>query len=179
VKAIKVIGILLLGILIGAFGPRLFSKHVDTSWYNLHTKKNKYFGLSYQESVIFSDLPVPDIRSLTGKAKFMEAIGPGETTQIGYIVVVDMDPLDVAKVPRRYKQEKHEKINGFDVTTLPVASAPARRQGFARSVRRLEPPLTAARAPAQRAISSCLTQLLRSFNHCSNTKFLIVPLWAQ
>src|ERR1700739_3389190 len=56
-----------------------------------------------------------------------------------------------------------------------VASAPARRQGFARSVRRLEPPLTAARAPAQRAISSCLTQLLRSFNHCSNTKFLIVP----
>src|ERR1700740_1517136 len=56
-----------------------------------------------------------------------------------------------------------------------VASAPAPRQGFARSVRRLEPPLTAARAPAQRAVSSCLTQLLRSFHHCSNTKFLIVP----
>jgi hypothetical protein len=57
-----------------------------------------------------------------------------------------------------------------------VTYAPARRQGFARSTRRLAPPLTAARAPAQRAISSCLTQLLRSFNNCSNTKFLILPV---
>src|SRR5439155_25340798 len=51
------------------------------------------------------------------------------------------------------------------VTQSQVASAPARRQGFARFTRRLTPPLTAASAPAQRAISSCLTQLLRSFNH--------------
>ena len=51
------------------------------------------------------------------------------------------------------------------VTQSRVASAPTRRQGFARFARRLTPPLTAASAPAQRAISSCLTQLLRSFNH--------------
>src|SRR5438128_7515183 len=51
------------------------------------------------------------------------------------------------------------------VTQSQVASAPARRQGFVRFAHRLTPPLTAASAPAQRAISSCLTQLLRSFNH--------------
>jgi len=43
-----------------------------------------------------------------------------------------------------------------------VASAPTRRQGFARCARRLTPPLTAVAAAAQSLISSCLTQLLRS-----------------
>jgi len=62
-----------------------------------------------------------------------------------------------------------------------VASAPTRRQGFARSARRLTPPLTAAAAPAQSAISSCLTQLLRSSNPTdSAAKFLVDPvIWNQ
>jgi hypothetical protein len=55
-----------------------------------------------------------------------------------------------------------------------VASAPTRRQGYARSARRLTPPLTAAAAPAQRVISSCLTQLLRSSDPTdSAAKFLV------
>ena len=57
-----------------------------------------------------------------------------------------------------------------------VASGPARRQGFALT-RRLTQPLTAAAAPAQSAISSCLTQLLRSFDPTdSAAKFLVHPL---
>ena len=57
-----------------------------------------------------------------------------------------------------------------------VASASTRRQGFARSARRLTPPLTAAAAAAQSAISSCLTQLLRSSNPTdSAAKFLVDP----
>jgi len=57
-----------------------------------------------------------------------------------------------------------------------VASASTRRQGFARSARRLTPPLTAAAAPAQSAISSCWTQLLRSSNQTdSAAKFLGDP----
>ena len=55
---------------------------------------------------------------------------------------------------------------------LRVAAAPTRRQGFAHSVRRLTPPLTAAAAPAQSAVSSCLTQLLRSSRTDSIAKFL-------
>lgn len=55
-----------------------------------------------------------------------------------------------------------------------VASAPTRRQGFARAARRLTPPLTAAAAPAQSAVSSCLTQLLRSSNPTDSVaKFLV------
>jgi hypothetical protein len=56
-----------------------------------------------------------------------------------------------------------------------VASVPARRQGFARFARRLTPPLTAAGAPAQMAVSSCLTQLLRSLTTGSDTKLLTTP----
>jgi hypothetical protein len=57
-----------------------------------------------------------------------------------------------------------------------VASAPTRRQGCARSARRLTPPLTAAAATAQSAISSCLTQLLCSSNPTdSAAKFLVDP----
>ena len=58
-----------------------------------------------------------------------------------------------------------------------VASAPTRRQGFARSAHRLTPPLTAAAAPAQSVVSSCLTQLLRSSNPTdSGAKFLVDPV---
>jgi hypothetical protein len=61
------------------------------------------------------------------------------------------------------------------LTQSRLASAPARRQGFARSACRLTPPLTAAGAPAQIAVSSCLTQLLRSLTTGSDTKFLTTP----
>ena len=60
-----------------------------------------------------------------------------------------------------------------------VASVPARRQGFARFARRLTSPLTAAGAPAQMAVSSCLTQLLRSLTTGSDTKFLTTPRTTQ
>jgi N-methylhydantoinase B/oxoprolinase/acetone carboxylase alpha subunit len=60
------------------------------------------------------------------------------------------------------------------VCQSPVAFASARRQGLARSARRLTPPLTATAAPAQSAVSSCLTQLLRSSTPTdSGANFLI------
>ena len=39
-----------------------------------------------------------------------------------------------------------------------IASAPARRQGFARDARQLTPPLTATGASAQRVVRPLLTQ---------------------
>ena len=58
---------------------------------------------------------------------------------------------------------------------LRIASAPARRQGFARCARRLTPPLTAAGAPAKQVISSRCRRLLHSSTTGSNTKFLTPP----
>ena len=56
----------------------------------------------------------------------------------------------------------------------PVASASTRRQGFARSARRLTQPVTAVAAPAQSTVSSCLTQLPRSSKPTDSVaKFLV------
>jgi putative transposase len=57
-----------------------------------------------------------------------------------------------------------------------IASAPARRQGFARDARQLTPPLTATGASAQRVVRPLLTQLLRSLTTGSHTKFLTTPV---
>ena len=56
-----------------------------------------------------------------------------------------------------------------------IASAPARRQGFARDARQLTLPLTATGASAQTVVRQLLTQLLRSSTTGSNTKFLTTP----
>jgi hypothetical protein len=56
-----------------------------------------------------------------------------------------------------------------------IASAPARRQGFARDARQLTLPLTATGASAHTVIRQLLTQLLRSSTTGSNTKFLTTP----
>ena len=56
-----------------------------------------------------------------------------------------------------------------------IASAPARRQGFARDARQLTLPLTATGASARTVVRQLLTQLLRSSTTGSNTKFLTTP----
>ena len=61
------------------------------------------------------------------------------------------------------------------VTQLPIASAPIRRQGFARSARRLMPPLTATGAPAWLATRHLHEQMLHSSTTGSNTEFLTAP----
>src|SRR5438270_12560493 len=58
---------------------------------------------------------------------------------------------------------------------LSIAFAPVDRQGFARSARRLTPPLTATVVPAQQVLSSRYWRLLRSSTIGSNTKFLTNP----
>jgi hypothetical protein len=82
-----------------------------------------HFGMTYNTSVIFSDLPMPDIKSISGKAKFVDDAGPGQSTELGYIMSVEMSGIDLAKVPQRYKQEKKEIMNGYEITTLPIEQA--------------------------------------------------------
>jgi putative transposase len=71
-------------------------------------------------------------------------------------------PVRPARPPRRSSVLPREQ-SWMKLKSLgQIASVPARRQGFACRARRLAPPLTAAITPAETAVSSCLTQLLRS-----------------
>ena len=118
------IGALVLGICIGAIAPHFFSRHVDTSWRPLATKTEaETFGIGYSTDAVFSDLPMPEVKSVSGKAKFLESVGPGQSTELGYIINVDMAPLDLARTPQRYKEQKKEMINGIETTTVPITQA--------------------------------------------------------
>ena len=44
----------------------------------------------------------------------MEEIGFGQSAELGYIVDVDVDALDMLKVPQRYKEAKKTIINGVE-----------------------------------------------------------------
>jgi hypothetical protein len=112
--------VLIIGILIGLAVPHIFRAGLNTSWQELHTYP-KDFGFGYATQVIFSDLPVPTIKSLTGKAKFME--GEGQSADFGFIIHVDVAPLDMAKVPRRYKVENRQVIEGHETTSSPIDKA--------------------------------------------------------
>jgi hypothetical protein len=121
---IKTLAVLLLGICIGVAWPFFFASHVDTSWQRLLTKsESENFGVGYQDNVIFTDLPPPRIRNVTGKAKFLESIHPDQSTQLGYIVNIDMDALDMTKVPQRYKEPgKDLTVNGYTMKAAPIDS---------------------------------------------------------
>lgn len=121
-KRLWIVGALALGIGIGAVGPHLWFHHLDTSWRSLQTDSNN-FGISYATSTIFSDLPMADIKSVSGKAKFIEDVGSGGTTEFGYIINVNMAPLDMSKVPQRYKMEKKTLVEGLETTTAPTDRA--------------------------------------------------------
>lgn len=114
--------VLAVGICIGVVAPHLFVRHLDTSWHSLKTNPN-HFGMTYNTSVVFSDLPMANVKSVSGKAKFVDDIGPGQTTELGYIINVDMDTLDMSKVPQRYKEEKKAVIEGFETTTSAISQA--------------------------------------------------------
>jgi hypothetical protein len=121
-KIFTIIGAVILGICIGAIAPHIFSRDVDTSWWPVITK-GKNFGVTYNSSVVLTDLPMPEIKSVSGRAKFVDSVGPGQSTELGYIIDVEMGPLDLSKVPQRYKEEKKEMIKGYEITNLPVEQA--------------------------------------------------------
>lgn len=83
-----------------------------------------HFGISYTSEAIFTDLPMPDIKSVSGKAKFIEGESANDN-ELGYIISVDMADLDFSKVPQKYK-ESHDKTalaNGFTMETPPLTNA--------------------------------------------------------
>jgi len=79
-------------------------------------------GLSV-EVVAKSDLPEPEIRQITGQAKFVDNQdqGTNHTVRLGYKITVDVAPLDLAKVPEKYLKEKPIDIGGGKtLTQLPI-----------------------------------------------------------
>ncbi|GEM_PF-2251717 len=80
-------------------------------------------GYGYSTEAIFdSDISLPNIRKLSGKAKFL-SVSPksrNDELNLGYIVSVDVEKLDLQWVPQKYKVEKKEKYNYRELTRFPI-----------------------------------------------------------
>ena len=67
-KTLLIVAAVVVGICIGVIGPYFFTHHVDTSWRDVITPE-PHFGVSYSDAALFTDLPMPDIKSVSGRAK--------------------------------------------------------------------------------------------------------------
>lgn len=101
--------------------PRLVGSAIDTQWKQL-ARPAEGQGISYSTEVfVKSDLPSPAITKLTGEAKFIE----GDNFQtagarLGYKVTVDVGPVNLSKVPKKYLTEKPVNVGGTTITQLPI-----------------------------------------------------------
>lgn len=44
------------------------------------------FGVTVSEDALFSDLPLPKFKSISGKAKLLDDVAAGQNSALGYIV---------------------------------------------------------------------------------------------
>lgn len=81
-------------------------------------------GLSTE--VVVADIPEPDVRKIAGQFKFVDSIdqGAGHTVRFGYKIEVDVAPLDLSKVPKRFLEEKRIDLGGGkSITQLPLTQS--------------------------------------------------------
>jgi hypothetical protein len=119
---IFIAGTLILGVIIGLVVPHFITGYPDTGWRQLIPGKH-HFGVGFSTEAIFSDLPMPDIKLVAGKGKFLEGDGAGAGAEFGYIITIDMADLDFSKVPQQYKEALKTVINGHEVETAPLTNA--------------------------------------------------------
>ena len=65
-------------------------------------------GYGMNSGALFSvDIPLPDVSKPHGKAKFLERSAPGkEDIELGYIINVSVNNLDVSKIPEKYRKPR-------------------------------------------------------------------------
>jgi hypothetical protein len=109
------------GIGVATLLPRLVGPSFDTQWRQL-VRPTEGQGIYYSDEVFLkSDLPSPVISKLVGEAKFIDgnsaqAVG----TELGYKVIVDVGPVDLSKIPKKYLKEKPVNVGGTTITQLPI-----------------------------------------------------------
>jgi hypothetical protein len=70
------------------------------SWHQLEMDKSSYTT----EALFDSEIPLPDIKNISGKIKFR--IGPDNPSELeaGYVVEFDVDKLNKDKLPEKYRK---------------------------------------------------------------------------
>ncbi|MCI0560510.1 MAG: hypothetical protein MN733_18645 [Nitrososphaera sp.] len=74
-------------------------------------------GYGFSPEALFDvDIKLPDIKTLTGKAKFIDE--PGRI-RLGYLITVVVEKLDLTKLPEKYRKERKVKTKAGEFTVVP------------------------------------------------------------
>lgn len=98
---------------------RTLEHHVKSDWIELVKEKDsgKY---SFSLDVATSDLPIPPIQSLGGRAKFIGQ-GSSSNVRLGYKILAVTGDLDRSKIPSKYLRSKPVDLgDGKTITQLPI-----------------------------------------------------------
>lgn len=92
------------------------NRSINTEWKQLTIDPgSRGYGFS-SEALFDADIKLPDIKALTGKAKFIDE--PGRI-RFGYLITVVVDKLDPTKVPGKYRKEREINAKGGKFTITP------------------------------------------------------------
>jgi len=85
-----------------------------------YLQKEKGYGFT-TEALFNSDIPLPEIKRISGKSKFLKTQKSGtDEMNLGYVVSIDVEKLDLEKVPQKYKTERKEKYKAGEFTVPPI-----------------------------------------------------------
>lgn len=80
-------------------------------------------GYSFTTEAAFnSDIPFPDVKRIWGKSKFLKPTtnAGNDDLNLGYIISVENDKVDLQKVPSKYKVTRKERYKGKEITGQPI-----------------------------------------------------------
>ena len=89
-----------------------FPFSISDRWINIEFEKD-----SFKTDALMNDLYFPDYKK-NGKIKFLE---DGKGLNIGYLIDVNVESLDITKIPKKYLIPKELVINGQKITQLPTS----------------------------------------------------------
>lgn len=76
---------------------------------------------STSEAIFDSDIALPKIRKIEGKAKFLTPTNPVvDGLHLGYVVSVDVEKLNIERVPKKYKEEIKQKHKSGEWIIEPI-----------------------------------------------------------
>jgi hypothetical protein len=88
------------------------------AWHQLDIEKPSY---TYTNEALFdSDIPLPDIKSVSGKTKFRTGREKPSELEAGYVLEFDIDKLDKTKLPEKYRKPTVGQSKQGEYTIEPV-----------------------------------------------------------
>lgn len=64
-------------------------------------------SVGYSSAAIFGvEIPLPELKSISSKAKFFDSRSGKKNAELGYIVSIDVEKLDISKLPEKYLKDR-------------------------------------------------------------------------